>query len=58
MPVRVIWGLQDRILPARHADGLPGRVAVHRFARVGHLPQLEARDEVAAIVAQTIASAT
>ena len=57
IPVRVIWGLQDRILPARHADGLPGRVAVHRFARVGHLPQLEARDDVAAIVAQNIASA-
>jgi pimeloyl-ACP methyl ester carboxylesterase len=57
MPVRVIWGLQDRILPARHADGLPGRVAVHRFARVGHLPQLEARDDVAAIVVQNIASA-
>jgi pimeloyl-ACP methyl ester carboxylesterase len=57
IPVRVIWGLQDRILPARHAEGLPGRVAVHRFARVGHLPQLEARDDVAAIVAQNIASA-
>ncbi|CAB3762613.1 acetoin dehydrogenase dihydrolipoyllysine-residue acetyltransferase subunit [Paraburkholderia humisilvae] len=57
VPVRVIWGLQDRILPARHAEGLPGRVAVHRFARVGHLPQLEARDEVAVIVAQNIASA-
>jgi pimeloyl-ACP methyl ester carboxylesterase len=57
IPVRVIWGRQDRILPARHADGLPGRVAVHRFARVGHLPQLEAREVVAAIVAQNIASA-
>jgi pimeloyl-ACP methyl ester carboxylesterase len=57
VPVRVIWGLQDRILPARHADGLPGRVAVHRFTQVGHLPQVEARDEVAAIVVQNIASA-
>ncbi|MDQ7981759.1 acetoin dehydrogenase dihydrolipoyllysine-residue acetyltransferase subunit [Paraburkholderia sp. SARCC-3016] len=58
IPVRVIWGLQDRILPARHARGLPGRVAVHRFARVGHLPHIEARDDVAAIVAQNIASAS
>jgi len=58
IPVRVIWGLQDRILPARHAQGLPGRVAVHRFARVGHLPHIEARDDVAAIVAQNIASAS
>jgi pimeloyl-ACP methyl ester carboxylesterase len=57
VPVRVIWGLQDRILSARHADGLPGRVALHRFARVGHLPQNEARDDVVAIVLQNIASA-
>ncbi|HEY3597176.1 MAG TPA: acetoin dehydrogenase dihydrolipoyllysine-residue acetyltransferase subunit [Paraburkholderia sp.] len=58
LPVRLIWGLQDRILPARHADGLPGRIAVHRFTQAGHLPQIEARDDVAAIVAQNIASAT
>jgi pyruvate dehydrogenase E2 component (dihydrolipoamide acetyltransferase) len=57
-PVRVVWGMQDRILPARHADGLPGRVAVHRFARVGHLPHVEARDDAASIVAHNIASAT
>ncbi|HVE10907.1 MAG TPA: acetoin dehydrogenase dihydrolipoyllysine-residue acetyltransferase subunit [Paraburkholderia sp.] len=58
LPIRVVWGLQDRILPPRHADGLPGRVAVHRFARVGHLPQIEARDDAASIVAHNIASAT
>jgi pimeloyl-ACP methyl ester carboxylesterase len=57
LPVRVVWGMQDRILPARHADGLPGRVAVHRFARVGHLPHVEARDDAAWIVAQQVAGA-
>jgi pyruvate dehydrogenase E2 component (dihydrolipoamide acetyltransferase) len=58
MPVRVLWGQQDRILPVRHADGLPGRVAVHRFAGVGHLPHVEAEAEVAWLVVQNIASAT
>ena len=58
LPMRVVWGMQDRILPPRHADGLPGRVAVHRFARVGHLPHVEARDDAASIVAHNIASAT
>lgn len=57
MPVRVIWGLADRILPASHAEGLPGRIAVHRFANVGHLPHVEALDAVAQILADNIASA-
>jgi pimeloyl-ACP methyl ester carboxylesterase len=57
MPVRVLWGQQDRILPVRHAEGLPGHVAVHRFAGVGHLPYFEAETQVARIVAQNMASA-
>ncbi|MGF6647815.1 acetoin dehydrogenase dihydrolipoyllysine-residue acetyltransferase subunit [Paraburkholderia sp. GAS82] len=58
MPVRVLWGQQDRILPVRHADGLPGHIAVHRFAGVGHLPHVEAEAQVARIVVQNMASAT
>jgi pimeloyl-ACP methyl ester carboxylesterase len=58
MPVRVLWGQQDRILPVRHADGLPGHIALHRFAGVGHLPHVEAEAQVARIVVQNIASAT
>lgn len=58
VPVRVVWGQQDRILPVRHSDGLPGHVAVHRFAGVGHLPYVEAQAEVARLVAQNIAAAS
>jgi pimeloyl-ACP methyl ester carboxylesterase len=58
LPVRVLWGQQDRILPVRHADGLPGHVAVHRFAGVGHLPHVEAEATVAWLVMQNIAAAT
>ena len=58
LPVRVLWGQQDRILPVRHTDGLPGHVAVHRFAGVGHLPHVEAQAEVAWLVVQNIAAAT
>ncbi|WP_345814822.1 acetoin dehydrogenase dihydrolipoyllysine-residue acetyltransferase subunit [Paraburkholderia sp. PREW-6R] len=57
MPARVVWGLQDRIIPARHAEGLPGRIGVHRFAQAGHLPQMEAQQEVAMIVAENMRSA-
>ncbi|MGF6723067.1 pimeloyl-ACP methyl ester carboxylesterase [Paraburkholderia sp. GAS41] len=58
LPVRVVWGEQDRIVPVRHADELPGHVAVHRFAGVGHLPHVEAQAQVAALVVQNIAAAT
>lgn len=54
IPVRVVWGVQDRIMPITHAEGLPGRVALHRFAGVGHMPQLEAAAEVAAIVGEQL----
>lgn len=54
-PVKVIWGLQDRILPVRQADGLPGTLAVHRFEGVGHMPHLEVHQAVARLVAEQIA---
>lgn len=55
MPVRVVWGVGDRILPIGHADRLPGRIAQHRFAEVGHLPHVEAVTDVARIVGAQIA---
>ncbi|MEM8856519.1 MAG: alpha/beta fold hydrolase, partial [Pseudomonadota bacterium] len=58
IPVRVIWGLEDQIIPQSHADGLPGHVAVHRLKGVGHLPHVEAPGTVARIVKETIRSAS
>jgi pyruvate dehydrogenase E2 component (dihydrolipoamide acetyltransferase) len=49
-PTAIVWGRQDRIIPWRHALRAPGRVALHLFDEVGHLPQLEAADELAALV--------
>lgn len=54
-PVRVIWGLDDKVLPADHADRLPGGVGVHRFAGIGHMPQVEIPREVLKIVQAAIA---
>ena len=39
MRVRVLIGLQDRIIPAYQATALPPRVAVHYLAQSGHMPQ-------------------
>lgn len=43
IPAKVIFGTEDRIIPAHHARGLPGTVAVHLFSNVGHMPHIEAR---------------
>ena len=45
-PVRVIWGSEDKIIPASHAAGLPDSVEVHVLDGFGHLVQLEAASEV------------
>lgn len=44
VPVAVVFGRQDRIVPARQGAALPGEVGLHLFEGVGHMPQLEVRD--------------
>lgn len=55
-PVRVVWGDQDRVLPTRQTRRLPGTVAVHVFAGVGHMPHLEVPREVTRILAEAVAA--
>ena len=57
IPAKVIVGVEDRILPARQAEGLNGLIALHRLARVGHMPHLEARAEVARLLSELVRSA-
>lgn len=42
MPVRLVWGEADRIVPVAAADGLPANVVVTRVAGIGHSPHIEA----------------
>jgi pimeloyl-ACP methyl ester carboxylesterase len=49
-PTKIVFGIEDRITPAHHADGLSGLIALHRFPGIGHMPHLEARREVAALI--------
>ncbi|TAN14103.1 MAG: acetoin dehydrogenase dihydrolipoyllysine-residue acetyltransferase subunit [Rhizobiaceae bacterium] len=39
MPVSVVFGLQDRIIPWEQVTALPPRVAIHLMAGSGHMPQ-------------------
>jgi pyruvate dehydrogenase E2 component (dihydrolipoamide acetyltransferase) len=46
VPVQVIWGRDDHILPAVQAGALASRLPVHILEATGHLPQLEQPAEV------------
>ena len=54
MPVRVVFGAQDKIIPIHHTLELPGAVAVHRLAHIGHMPHLEAKDLLVRLIRQHI----
>jgi pimeloyl-ACP methyl ester carboxylesterase len=53
MPVLVVWGAADRMIPVEHghayADSIPG-AEFRLIADAGHLPQLETPEELLALV--------
>ncbi len=51
-PVRIVFGLEDKVIPWRHTLGLPGMIGLHLFQQTGHMPQLEQREAVGRILAQ------
>ena len=54
-PIQVIWGAQDRIIPATHADGLPETVGVTILDGAGHLAHMEKAGEVNALIRAAVA---
>jgi pimeloyl-ACP methyl ester carboxylesterase len=55
MPIRVIWGDEDRILPMTQTRKLPGAIAVHRYSGIGHMPQIEIGRDALRLVQMTMA---
>jgi pyruvate dehydrogenase E2 component (dihydrolipoyllysine-residue acetyltransferase) len=50
VPVQLIWGREDRIIPARHGQVLADRFPLHMLDEVGHLPHLEKAGEVSRLI--------
>ena len=46
IPVQIIWGREDHIIPVAHAQALADKVPVHILDRAGHLPHMEKSAEV------------
>lgn len=55
-PVQVIWGRDDRILPASHADALPTRTPVTLLDHTGHMPHMEQAAEVNRLIEAALAA--
>ena len=53
-PTLILWGAEDRLLPASYADSMAraigGRAKVELIAAAGHLAELDKPDEVAAAI--------
>jgi pyruvate dehydrogenase E2 component (dihydrolipoamide acetyltransferase) len=57
VPVTVVWGRADRIIPAAQAESVAGAVR-HLIHGAGHMPQMERPAEVQAAIEETIARST
>ncbi|MCF1502483.1 alpha/beta fold hydrolase [Afifella sp. H1R] len=51
-PLKLLWGEQDRILPASQARGLPGVIGVHLFADSGHMLPWEIPSAAARLISE------
>ncbi|HXH03842.1 MAG TPA: acetoin dehydrogenase dihydrolipoyllysine-residue acetyltransferase subunit [Candidatus Competibacteraceae bacterium] len=51
VPVRIIWGAEDRIIPAAHAQTLGAAAEVHVLPGKGHMVMMEAPGEVNRLLA-------
>jgi pyruvate dehydrogenase E2 component (dihydrolipoamide acetyltransferase) len=56
MPVQVIWGRDDRIVPAAHASAVSPVMGVHILSDVGHLPHMERAGEVNRLIHHSLSS--
>ena len=54
IPVQIIWGREDRIIPVAHAEALAARLSVHIIEQAGHLPHMEKASEVGRLLKRLI----
>jgi pyruvate dehydrogenase E2 component (dihydrolipoamide acetyltransferase) len=50
VPVQIIWGEADRVLPVAHAASVPSNIKVVRLAGAGHVPHMEKAADVNALI--------
>jgi len=56
LPVQIIWGDADEIIPVGHVKNLPAGIVMHVLADAGHMPQMEKAAEVNRLIADLVAT--
>ena len=54
MPAQIIWGRDDRIIPAAHGEALASTLPVHILGNTGHLPHMEKSAEVNRLITRFV----
>ena len=54
VPIQLIWGEDDRIIPLAHAEALAAKLEVHIVDGAGHLPHMEKSGEVNRLIGRFI----
>jgi len=54
MPVQLVWGRNDRIIPVAHGEALAAHLPVHILDAAGHLPHMEKAGEVSRLIERFI----
>lgn len=54
MPVQIIWGREDQIIPVAHGEGLADQVPLHILDSAGHLPHMEKSAEVNRLIGRFV----
>ena len=53
LPVQIIGGREDRIIPVAHAEALASRLPIH-IEQTGHLPRMEKAGEINRLIKRLI----
>jgi pyruvate dehydrogenase E2 component (dihydrolipoamide acetyltransferase) len=51
IPILVVWGAEDQIIPAGHAAALGGKATIHVIEGRGHMVHMEGAGEVNRLLA-------
>jgi len=56
VPMLVVWGREDQILPVSHSENVPGHARVEVLDNSGHMPQMESAGAVNRIIGEFLDS--
>lgn len=56
VPMLVVWGREDQIVPVSHSENVPGHARVEILDDTGHMPQMEAAGQVNRLIGEFLDS--